>query len=87
MISCKDVVAALSDYLDDDLSPETKSELEAHLAECRTCQVIYDSMHKSVRLVTESRSFDLSESVTERLLAKIHSRLQSNLELPDREDP
>lgn len=86
MISCKEVVAGLSDYLDNDMSPDIRRELEAHLAECRTCEVIYDSMHKSVRLVTETRSFDLSEGASARLLAKIRANLQSDTELPDPED-
>ena len=83
MISCRDVIASLSDFLDDDLSAAVRRELEAHLAECRTCEVIYDSMRKSVRLVTDTRSFELDESLSERLLATIRAKLGSDPDAPE----
>ena len=80
MISCNEVLAELSDYLDDDLTPEFRAALEAHLSHCQTCQVIYDSMHKSLRLVTESRSFELPEGITQGIMAKIRKKLRSDLD-------
>jgi len=80
MISCNEVLAELSDYLDDDLTPEFRKALEAHLSHCRTCEVIYDSMHKSLRLVTESSSFELPEGITQGVMAKIRAKLRSDLD-------
>ena len=80
MISCNEVLAELSDYLDDDLTPEFRKALEAHLSHCRTCEVIYDSMNKSLRLVTESSSFELPEGITQGVMAKIRAKLRSDLD-------
>ncbi|HEX9723927.1 MAG TPA: zf-HC2 domain-containing protein [Vicinamibacteria bacterium] len=80
MISCNEVLAELSDYLDNDLTPEFRKALEAHLSHCRTCQVIYDSMHKSLRLVTESSTFELPEGITQGIMTKIRARLRPNLD-------
>jgi len=83
MISCNEVLAELSDYLDDQLTPEFRRALEAHLSHCRTCQVVYDSLHKSLRLVTETRSFDLPEGIAERILAKIRAKLRPDSGVED----
>jgi hypothetical protein len=42
---------------------EVRQQLELHLARCRTCQVIYDSTCKTVKIVTETGSFDLPQNV------------------------
>lgn len=35
---CREVLAMLSEYLDDELGPGARARLEAHLAECDTCE-------------------------------------------------
>ncbi|MCA9668434.1 MAG: zf-HC2 domain-containing protein [Myxococcales bacterium] len=37
-LSCGDVLARLSDYLDDDLSAEERAAVEEHLRGCRWCE-------------------------------------------------
>ena len=80
MISCNEVLAELSDYLDGDLTPEFRDALQSHLSHCRTCEVIYDSMHKSLRLVTDSGTFEVPEPITQSLLTKIRVRLRPDFD-------
>lgn len=75
MFSCEDVRAALSDYVDGDVSPDLRRELERHLSECRTCQVLYDTTRKTLQIVTNVGSFEVPEAASERLVTKIMSRL------------
>ena len=75
MFSCEDVRAALGDYIDGDVSPDIRRELERHLAECRTCQVLYDTTRKTLRIVTDVGSFEVPEAVSERLINRIMSGL------------
>lgn len=75
MFSCEDVRAALSDYVDGDVSPELRRELERHLSECRTCQVLYDTTRKTLQIVTSVGSFELPEAASERLVKRIMSKL------------
>ncbi len=37
MVSCREVIEQLWDYLDAELPPERMQELAAHLAECTRC--------------------------------------------------
>ena len=78
MFSCEDVRAALGDYIDGDVSPDIRRELERHLAECRTCQVLYDTTRKTLRIVTDIGSFEVPEAVSERLINRIMSGLAAS---------
>ena len=78
MISCADFMAAIGDYLEGDVAAEVRVQLETHLSHCKTCQVVYDSARKTVRVLTDSGSFDLPESaakpITEKIMAGIRGK-------------
>ena len=71
MLDCKDLVEHLGDYLENEMAAELRASLEQHLSHCRTCQVILDSTRKTIRIVTESGSFDVPGDLSDRLIAKI----------------
>ena len=71
MLSCEQVLAELAGYLDEECARDLRLKLEAHLAECRTCRVVYDSTRKTLRIVTDARTFDLPEGLSERLVRRI----------------
>ena len=50
MISCHEFLAELGDYLENDAAVDVRRQVEDHLAHCRTCQVLYDSLHKTLHL-------------------------------------
>lgn len=80
MISCNDFITELGNLLDNDVATEFRQQLETHLAHCRTCQVLYDSTYKTLRIVTESDSFEYPEPVAEPLVGKIMSRIRDKCE-------
>jgi anti-sigma factor RsiW len=77
MISCKDFVAQLGSYLEDDIAAELRLALDRHLASCTTCQVIVDSSRKTLTIVTDSGAFDLSEVLPESVTARIMARIRA----------
>lgn len=77
MISCSQFLAEMGNYLDGELSPELRRELVAHLAHCRTCQVVVDTTRKTLKIVTESGETDLSEALPESLVAKIMEKVRA----------
>lgn len=83
MISCQDFITELGNLLDDDLAVEVRESLQAHLAHCQSCQVLYDSTRKTLRIVTESGSFEYPEPIAEPLVTKIMDRIKGGCELPD----
>jgi anti-sigma factor RsiW len=78
MITCDEFLAEFGDYLEDRIPPEVRHELELHLSQCRACHVLYDSTRKTVKIVTDSSSFELpkavADSITDRVMAKIRKQ-------------
>jgi predicted anti-sigma-YlaC factor YlaD len=77
MMNCHKVLETLSDYLDDDVALATRRDLEIHLAECRTCKVIYDTAKRTLRIVTDVGSFEIPTEVSERLLEATLARIDA----------
>jgi len=76
MISCDEFLAEFGDYLEDRVSLEVRQQLELHLAQCRTCHVLYDSARKTLKIVTESSSFELPQNVSEPIIDRIMAKLR-----------
>ncbi len=76
MITCDEFLAEFGDYLENRVSPEVRQQLELHLSQCRTCHVIYDSALKTIRIVTDSGSFDLPQEVSEPIVDQVMARLR-----------
>lgn len=74
MITCKDFLRELSDYLDDATDPVLRAELERHINECPNCWVICDTTRKTIRVYKGMDLHPLPESVHERLMAAIARR-------------
>lgn len=83
MIRCDEFINELGSLLDNELAAEIRQQLESHLAHCRTCQVLYDSTRKTLRVVTESGSFEYPEPIAEPLVEKIMARIRVNCEIPN----
>ncbi len=77
MIGCDQFLAELGNYVDGQVEAEIRRRLEVHLAQCRTCQVIYDSTRKTVTILTESGSFDLEEPAAESIVAGIMEKIRA----------
>jgi anti-sigma factor RsiW len=84
VFNCNQVIAELANYLDDQIAAEIRRELDVHLAECQTCRALFDSTRKTITIVTESRSFELPESVSARILERIKTRMR---QAPKRRPP
>ena len=77
MITCEEFFADFGDNLENHVSPEVRKELELHLSQCRACRVLYDSSRKTVKIVTESSSFELPESVSDPIIDRVMAKLRT----------
>jgi anti-sigma factor RsiW len=76
MITCDEFFAEFGDYLEGRVPAEVRQQLELHLAQCRACHVLYDSTRKTVKIVTDSGSFDLPQKVAEPIIARLMEKLR-----------
>jgi Putative zinc-finger len=78
MITCEEFFAEFADYLENQVSPEIRQELELHLAQCRACHVLYDSSRKTIKIVSESDSFELPQKVFDPIIDRVMSKLRTD---------
>ena len=76
MLSCDEFLAEFGDYLNDEASHELRARIEEHLRECKTCRIVVDSTRKTVRVVTDSGSFDLPEDALEPIVNQVMARIR-----------
>jgi len=62
---CKEVFAALSEYLDMELSPASCQELESHLKGCAPCIEFVESLRKSIDLCRNYGPAERPQPLTE----------------------
>ena len=51
---CRQLLNSLSDYLDGDLPQELCDEIELHMKDCDNCQIVVDTLSKTVSLYQTS---------------------------------
>ena len=74
-MNCKGVIRELSNYIDGDLDPGLKTELERHLEHCEDCTMIVDQTKKSIEILCDSKPVELPSDVRSRLHATLHQKL------------
>jgi hypothetical protein len=80
MFSCDDLRAELSHILEDDVSPDLRDRIQHHLSECRLCTVLVDSTRKTITILTDTGSFELPDTLSDRLTAMIMERVRGEKE-------
>ena len=75
MLTCKDFLRELSDYLDENLEAEIRSKIEAHIAECPNCWVIADTTRKTIKIYKGMEPHPLPSDVEGRLMQALERKL------------
>jgi anti-sigma factor RsiW len=70
-VTCRDVVRALSDYIDGTLAGAERGGVEEHLARCHECHVVLDTTQCTILLYRATRSTALVGEQRRRLLERL----------------
>ena len=70
--TCKQLVESLSEYIDGSLDDTLCAELERHLESCDDCQVVVNTLKKTIELY---RITAQGEDVPEEVRARLYARL------------
>lgn len=70
-INCLKVIRELSNYIDNDVTPQLREEILAHLSRCSRCTAVYKGLRNTITLTGDGRTFDLPAGFSQRLRAKL----------------
>lgn len=79
-MNCKQILAALGDYVDGDLDPQVCQALRVHLADCNPCRIVVDNVRQTITLYKSGRPVELPAELHERLRRLLRDRWE--LEFP-----
>lgn len=72
--TCRHLLGHLSDYVDGELEDQALcQEIEHHLEDCENCQVVVDTLKKTIKLYqTSTRKTEMPDEVRARLFQTLH---------------
>ena len=75
MLTCKDFLHELTDYLDECLDAEVRTKLERHITECPNCWVIADTTRKTIQIYKGMDPYPIPPDVETRLMKALERKM------------
>jgi anti-sigma factor RsiW len=77
LLTCKDFLRELSDYLDESLDAEIRAKLEKHITECPNCWVIADTTRKTIKIYKGMEPYPIPSDMQDRLMAALEKKISA----------
>jgi len=74
LLTCKEFLQELNDYLDATVDVELRRRLEAHISECPNCFVILDTTKRTVQVYKGMQAQALPPDVEARLMKAVEKK-------------
>jgi hypothetical protein len=58
-MKCEELLAALNDYVDEDIDPGVCEAFEEHLKDCNPCQIVVDNIRRTITVYKAGEPFEL----------------------------
>ena len=75
MLTCKDFLSELSDYLDETIDAGSRTKLERHITECPNCWVIADTTRKTIQIYKGLEPYPIPPDVESRLMQALEKKM------------
>lgn len=77
MVTCKQFLRDLNDYLDETLDPQIRSELQRHVNECPNCWVVCDTTEKTLKVFKGMEPHSIPNDIETRLWAALEEKCKA----------
>lgn len=74
-LSCREILAKLSEYIDEELDPSICDEIEGHMGDCRPCVNFLETLKKTVKLYNTAGE---QVEIPEKVQGDLHQFLREN---------
>ena len=75
MLTCKEFLEELSDYLDENVDAEARAKLEQHIAQCPNCWVVCDTTKRTIKIYKGMEAYSMPADVEARLLSVLEKKM------------
>ena len=75
LLTCKQFLEELTDYLDEKTDPELRQKLEQHISDCPNCWVICDTTKKTIQIYKGMDPVSIAPDIHDRLMAALEQKM------------
>jgi anti-sigma factor (TIGR02949 family) len=75
LLTCKDFLNELGEYLDESLDPELRATLHQHVTECPNCWVLLDTTEKTIKVYKGMEAQDIPSDIHTRLMTALQKKI------------
>ena len=75
MLTCKEFLNELNDFLDESVDQELKTKLETHVTECPNCWVVVDTTKKTLKVYKGIEPQVIPDEVRTRLMLALQKKM------------
>jgi anti-sigma factor (TIGR02949 family) len=75
LLTCKEFLQELNQYLDEDIDAELRCKLESHVNACPNCFVIFDTTKRTIQVYKGMEAQTIPSEVHSRLMAALEKRM------------
>ena len=77
MLTCKQFLQELNEFLDETMDPTMKADLQRHINECPNCWVVCDTTLKTLKVFKGMDAKPIPEHVHTKLMQAIERRMKA----------
>jgi len=78
LLTCKEFLQELSDYLDENVDAEIRAKLEQHITECPNCWVVADTTKRTIRIYKGMEAHAIAPEIESRLMAALEKKMAAH---------
>jgi anti-sigma factor (TIGR02949 family) len=79
LLTCKEFLQELTDYLDSTVDAELRRKLEAHINECPNCFVILDTTQRTIKVYKGMQAQEIPQEVHTRLMKAVERKMAAKI--------
>jgi anti-sigma factor (TIGR02949 family) len=83
LLTCKEFLQELTDYLDSTVDAELRLKLERHISECPNCFVILDTTQKTIKVYKGMQAQEIPQEVHVRLMKAVERKIADSKKPPE----
>ena len=77
MLTCKQFLQDLNDFLDDTLDPQLRDEVQRHVKECPNCWVVFNTTEKTIQVFKGMEPQPVPEHIQSRLMDALEKKCKA----------
>ena len=78
MLTCKDFLNELGEFMDGTLDQELREKLQKHVSECPNCWVVLDTSQRTIKIYKGMEPQTIPADIHARLMAAVSKKIEAS---------